>query len=406
MPSITSTGFQTETYNEIFQRFTQKALELFGSDYVFDKSNFDYVMQGIFTFFVQEMQEVALNVYFSQDYTQAQGINLNRIAKGKGIFRQAGSFTYQNIQITTDRAVNLQGLDNLATDINGTGFQVSDNNGNQFILLDSQNISGAGTYTFSFRAKKLGAISTTINSITNLDTIILGVVSCSNSTSQSSIGTEEENDAELRERIRLSYANPSSSSTDSLYSKLLNISGVEAVKVYENQTSEIDANNIPAKSIWCIIEGGSNENIANVIYQGKTTCGTKGNSNEIIISQSGQSIAINFDRPSSLNLYIKFNLKKAISTQTFNLTAIKQYIQSNLSYSISERASLYFPLEKDNTLSMAEIVKEAVQNNGGGGFILGLLISKDNINWSEYLEVNSLSEKFIVNSSNIAITEI
>ena len=166
MPSITSTGFQTETYNEIFQRFTQKALELFGSDYVFDKSNFDYVMQGIFTFFVQEMQEVALNNYLSQDYTQAQGVSLNRIAKGKGIFRQAGSFTYQNIQITTDRAVNLQGLDNSATDINGTGFQVSDNNGNQFILLDSQNISGAGTYTFSFRAKKLGAISTTINSIT------------------------------------------------------------------------------------------------------------------------------------------------------------------------------------------------------------------------------------------------
>ena len=394
---ITSQGFQTMTFEEIFAELQQKNFNIFGDDLIYDESSYDYQKDSIDAYKKVEEQDLAQNIYASYDYQQAQGVSLNRCAKQSGLFRKAGSFTLVNIKITTDRAVNLAGLDSNIDNINGTGFQVSDGNGNQFILVDSQNIATAGQYTFSFRAKNLGAIAVAINSVINLDTIILGVVSCNNETAQSILGSDEETDASLRERIRLSFANQSSSDIDSLRSKILNISGVQEAVIYENVTNTTDSNSIPPKSIWCIIEGGSNTNIIDIIYQNRANCDTKGSIEVIKTTKSGQYLPIRFDRPTSLNLYLKFDLKKTNLLQTFNLTAIKQSIVNNTFFEINKYAE---------TSNLTGIIKNAIDSNGGGGVVINVLISKDNTNWSEYLDVNLISDRFILSASNIAITEI
>ena len=173
-------------------------------------------------------------IYNQFDPDNAIGIQQDFLYAINNIQRIGATYTYQPIQITTDRALNLDGLDDQANVLDGVGYTVSDNAGNQFVLLDSQTIPSAGTYIYTFRAKALGSTTPQINTITTPVDIVLGVVSINNPSSPTSIGQNGETDSSFRIRRSKPVALGTTGYLNGLEGALENITGVVDASLFEN----------------------------------------------------------------------------------------------------------------------------------------------------------------------------
>lgn len=393
-------GLSIASKAELDQAAQTQLTAIYGVDTIFDSNSSDGQYFGITTQATEDYLEVLLDVYNMFDPDNCIGTQQDNLYWINGIKRKGATFSYVNITITTDRSLTLQGLDAQANNIDGVGYTVADNIGNQWILLDTQSPSGAGTYTYSFRAKTLGAITSAPNTITVPVTVVIGVTSINNATGVSSLGEDGETDTQFNLRRNASFANKSYNSLDGLYSDLINLNGVVSAAVYENDSNIVDADGIPAHGFWVIVEGGSDADIANTIYVNAIKAiPSKGDETYDIVTIQGQVYTAKFDRPSSSNLYVKFNLKPLRVGQNFDLTAIKNYIVANKTYMIGEYAE---------TGSLTDVAMAAITNTAGPntGTALSLLISDDDSTWVSYLNAADKKSKWILSNANIEITEI
>jgi hypothetical protein len=393
-------GLSIATKAELDATAQEGLVDIYGEGTNFGSNTADGQYFGITTQTAVDYLEVLLDIYNMLDPDNTIGTQQDNLYWINGIKRKAGNFSFQTIQITTDRALTLNGLDANANDVDGIGYTIADNIGNEWVLLDTQNPASAGTYSYSFRSRNLGAISSSPNTITNPVDIILGVVSINNPTGVSSLGNEGETDTAFSIRRSRSFAKRSTNSLDGLFANLASLTGVATVAVYENDKDVVDSDGIPAQGFWVVIDGGSNEDIGNTIYQNVVKgLPSKGDEVVEITTIQNQIYTARFDRTDSNPLYIKFDLKPLKSGITFNLTAIKEYMVANKVYNINEDA---------DTGSLTDLARNAIINVNGAGSAtaLSLLISDDDSTWVSFLESSSKKDKWILDVDNITITEI
>lgn len=399
MPNIIdANGLQTSTLPEEILALDGAARQIYGQDIVTESNSEDGQWINILAQNTVDLLSLltAINNGFDPDF--AEGVTLDQRCAINNIYRQGATYTFQDVRITVDRALNLQGLDAAANDLDGTGFTVGDNAGNQFILLDSQEILGAGTYTFSFRAKALGAVITAPNTITNPITVVLGVTGINNLTGATSIGQNGETDYQLRERRKQSVALGSTGYLNGLQGAILNLDGVVDCKVYENYTNITDADGIPAHSIYVVVGGGADDEIANQIYSRKCSgCGMKGTETYDIATPSGQTFEAKFERTSAENLYLQFSIQPLLPDQTFNEAAIKNYLISNITFKINQAAIAE---------TIAEVARAAINSvaGEGSGAVINMEVSDDGIAWLYYLLTSNIKNTFSLSADNIDIT--
>lgn len=394
---INETGLQTKTLNEIILDLETGFKEIYGVDINIDQNSPDGQLINIFAQSGIDIRELLTGVYNSYNPDRAVGIQLDERVLINNIDRKGGSYTIQPIVIVVDRTLDLKGLDanfNLAT---GDGYTIQDNSGNEFILIDSSTLT-SGTHTKNFRAKNIGLVETTVATITTPVTIVLGVVSVNNASGALEVGTDQETDAQLRVRRTYSTSLNASAYLNGLLGTALNIDGVSDARLFENFTSSIDADGIPAHGFWLIVEGGANTDIADAIYKKKSYgSNMKGDVSIEIITASGQSFFAKFDRPIPKDLYIEFSIQPLTSGQTFDLTALKNYIVSNLSYGIGEAAE---------SSKITCVIKDGIAETGGLGVPVLVEISDDDVTYLEYLETDTKNEQWTIDATRITITVI
>ena len=387
-------GLQTATAPELRQDLETAFKAIYGNDVLLDSSTPDGQWINILVQKGVDVRGILMQLYNSFNVDNTQGALLDQRCAINNVFRKAGTFTTVTINVTTDRQVTLEGVDDNYNSPDATGFTIQDNEGNRFILVNTTTLS-EGTSAVLFRAEKLGETIVLPNTITTPVTIVLGVISVNNPTVANEIGVNEETDAELKIRRRQSVAISSFGYLDGLQAALLQLDGMNDAKVYENYTDSTDANGTPAHSIWVVVDGGSAAEIANTIYARKCP-GTnmRGNITYTITTPAQTQFLSKWDNATSTPLYIKFNIQPATSGITFNQTAIKEYIETNLSYQIGEGAE---------TATITEIAQKAIESTGGQGYALNVLISDDETTWVEYL-APVIATRYSV--SNITITEL
>ena len=396
MSTLDATGLTIDTIQEIITQLEDGYKLIYGNDIIIDSNTPDGQLINLYAQSVRDLLEVIQQINSGFDIEQAIGVVLDQRVSLLGIQRQGATFTQQQVQITVNNAVTLEGLDADANNPDGTGYTVADDTGKEFILLDTFNAPSEGVYNLTFRAKDLGSITTIPNTITNPVTIILEVTDINNSTGALEIGLDGELDATLRLRATQSTANRAKGFIDSLTGNLLNIDGVTDARVFENYTDVIDVDGIPAHGIWAIVEGGANTDIADTIYFTKNAgCDMKGAIAIDITTVNGSIFTILFDRPASKELYIRFDIQKLNPTQGFDEDGIKQYITDNLSFTIGESA---------NTAAITCIAQDGINTTGGGGVPLNVEISNDGINYVDFLNTDTKDEKWIVDNARIDIT--
>lgn len=205
------------------------------------------------------------------DPDTAQGRFLDALASLYGIRRKISEPTIVTVTLTG---------------LNGTtvpyGVLAQDSNGNQYRhnVAAGVTIGASGVATTTFASVEHGAIEVAAHSLNRIVTVVAGWDSIDNPNA-GALGRDTETDAELRQRMRNSYAINGTGYTAALWANLANLDGVIDVAVLENKTNQSKTEyglTIGAHSIAVCIVGGEDAAIAEVIYRRKDCgCGTTGN---------------------------------------------------------------------------------------------------------------------------------
>jgi uncharacterized phage protein gp47/JayE len=375
---VDATGIHTQTREEITSQITTGMQGIYGSDINVAANSPDGQLINIFAQAKLDMLETITQVYnsFSPDY--ATGAVLDQRVAINGLVRLAATYTRVPVVVNADRVVSLAGLDTSTSP-----FTVTDISGNKYYLetttsttitstasvwaigttyaadavvlhsdvyyksLVGSNIGNTPSssptqwldLSMTFRAAADGAVLTTTNTITVISTTTLGVLSVSNPSANIQDGVDEETDAALRIRRRASVSVQSEGFLAGLTGALTSLDGVTGAVVFENNTNVTDSNGIPGHSLWAIVDGGTDADIANAIYVKRNAgCGIYGSEYVDVEQVNGTLLRVYFDRPETNKLYVKMVLASIDPNHTPDTTYIAAQILAQVSYGIQESA--------------------------------------------------------------------
>lgn len=390
--NLDSAGLVLSTLPEIIENLEAGFRTIYGDDINLDPDTPDGQLINLLAQTCIDLREVLANIYASFDPDQAQGRVLDQRVAINGLERNGGTFTVVPVSITADRNVTLLGMDSESESLNIPAgvFTIKDTAGTQFVLLDSITIA-AGVHSLLFRAAQIGAVMVDTGTITTAVTAMAGITAINNTSGVLTQGVDEESDAALKIRRRRSVAGPSTSYLDSMESAVLALSGVTACIIEENNTGVIDANGTDPHTVWAIVEGGDDEEIAQALYRKKSAgAGWRGAETVTVTRPNGRTIEVSFDRPGEEDLYIRFNIV-VIGGGVIDTANLKSMIVENVTFQIGEDAS---------TDKIVSYLKGINQNYR----ITGAQVSTDDASWFEVVTLSEISNKFILDVARIDIT--
>lgn len=157
-------------------------------------------------------------------------------------------------------------------------------------------------------AVEAGIIEQPANTIDTILTPMLGWDSVINPVAATP-GEDRETDEELRLRFRNGKFDRATNTYDAIYSALVNLDNVTEVTIYENDTSVVDGNGVPAHSFLPIISGGLSQDIGNAIWENKPTgILSYGNTSVNVTDIQGGTHTVSFSRPNPVVIYISMDI--------------------------------------------------------------------------------------------------
>lgn len=387
--NIDRNGIQIDTFEEIFESISTQFKDIYGQDINISQESPDGQMIGILTNTVYDLQTMIVRIYNSFDPDFAQGQELNKILKLISETRNPPTKSTVDIEITTNTVVTLP-----------AGFTVKDDNDNEWVTTKEEQLT-VGVNTVTFEASLFGSISAIENSITTPVDAYTEIDSFTNPASAVT-GRDEESDTSLRVRRNKLLTVNAKSTIGGISAKLVALENVTDARIYENYTDTYDSDKqLDAHSIWCVVDGGDIDEIAEVIAKDKTIgTGLKGSTTgtwlEEFVKSDGTvryfTHEINFDRPNEIDLYISFSYKKRNALDTID----EDYIKNQL-------ALLTFDIDAD--LNATELYAEIY---GISSLIIAfdLLVSTDGVNWVDDILELDYGEKLTLSTDNITLTEV
>lgn len=213
----------------------------------------------------------------------------------------------------------------------------------RFISIEEVTIPTNGTITVKFQSQENGSIPCTAGSLINIaDGGVLGWETITN-LEAGVLGLTTQSDVEARVDRRLTLAKGAKAIPFSITSGLYALDDVKSLSFRENftnSTAVIDGVTMLPHSIYVCVDGGTNTDIANTLYDYKTLGCDYNNgasldpqSVTIITPDSGQSYTAKFDRPDEIIVKIQITVKVQASAtnQSTNIkNAILGYVNSNI----------------------------------------------------------------------------
>lgn len=322
-PYVDSKGLHIPTYNDILETLVASMKQIYGDDIYLDNSSPDYQLVSVFALKISDTLQAMVYAYNARSPETAIGTSLDSVVKLNGIKRKAASHSTCEVKIAGTPFTQILG--GAVRDRAGLIWDLPSN-----VIIDS----GGVTYTVA-TCREPGAISALAGDITEINTPTYGWVSVENEVA-AVLGNEEETDAQLRERQTISTANPSQTMLAGTKGAIAALKNVSRYAVYENDTNtaEVTSDNphgLPAHSVTCVVEGGTNEDVAEAIFLHKGIgCYTHG---DVVVEYTDQNDYINrirFFRPDYKDIFVKVVIKKYtgyISTMTSKVReAVYEYL--------------------------------------------------------------------------------
>lgn len=404
---VTSNGLSLKSYNELLTEFQTAMNNIYAKDgnlINFDSSTPDGQLTNIVAQMGTDIRNFATSIYNSFNPDNCQGVVQDSRYAINYLTRKSGSFTVQEIDVTFDRTVTLTGLDGEASNPQAVGgFIISDgSNEGVWYLINSYTVQPNVGETYpvtrrlSFRSKNYGLYQPAIGTINTMVTVVPGVVSVTNSIAPTSLGEEQETDAEFKIRRSRSTVRRGQNNIDALYAEIMNMDAVKDCITWVNNNSSTDATGTPANTVWVIVDGSPNTGeIGEAIYQYSCGLQTRGAETENVYSIAGQLFVTHYDKAVGVPLYIRFDYEGGEEVDQNFLDALAEQTAKNLTYVLNETAE---------TSKITTAAAEAINSMYGQGYALNVEISADGTTWLDYIECGSMKNKWVVDASRITIT--
>jgi uncharacterized phage protein gp47/JayE len=230
-------------------------------------------------------------------------------------------------------------------------------------------------------AVESGIIEQPANTIDTILTPMLGWDSVNNPVAATP-GEDRETDEELRLRFRNGKFDRATNTLDAIYSALINLDNVSEVTIYENDTSVVDGNGVPAHSFLPIVSGGLSTDIANAIWDNKPIgILSYGNTTVSISDVQGFPHDISFSRPDPVVIYISMNITTDVNFPPNGNDAIKsaliEYFTANFGTGDDVIYSrLYTPI---NSIPGHEVVSLTIGTSPAPVGVTNVIIAFDEI---------------------------
>lgn len=389
---LTALGLTISTLQELVDELTAEMQAIYGADINVDPNSPDGQMINIFAQAAEDILEVLLDSYNTFSVQGAYGTTLDQRVALNGIARRQGTYTLTDVSVTTNQALTLTGQDALISDPTATVFTVQDDNGNQFQLIDTYVFASADTQSLAFKAVDIGAVETTPNTITNQSTTVLGVTAVNNPTPATSVGVNEETDAQLKIRQAASFSLASTGPADAVEAALQATADILDAYVLENFTNA-EVNTIPAHSIWAIVLGGTDADIAQAIYSKKGIgCGLKGSQSYTIARPNGNGYVAKWDTAVAQPLYIEFSIQGRVAGTAFDADFLADALAEALNpYKLGQNPTIGDVISAMITISPT-------------GYLTNVGVSTDGLTYFEVVTPTTAINYFTVDAANIDIS--
>jgi uncharacterized phage protein gp47/JayE len=389
LPKFTPDGIQVQTFQEIYDELAAGYRAIYGEDINLDADSPDGQRVAIEAQLVLDAQSFGALEYNQRDPDFALGQSLNSIIKLAGISRRLATRSQVDVVVTTDRPLTLP-----------PDYAVEDNLGQAWTTLNAIAVP-AGVTTVTLFAENFGAVEADPATVVNPVTVVIGVLSVTNTLS-AVVGIDEETDQELRVRRNRSLETPQSSSTGRMFTALASLTNVTDVAVYENDTDVTDADGIPAHSLWVVVEGGAVADIVESMTKNKTggkgiVGAVTGTFNESVLRPDGATFVIvhdmTFDRPVLVPVLVRLTATRKDAADPVDEALIAQEIAKRV-FVIGENL-------------LANDLYRLVFNAGDNFIPTVLEVSIDaGVSWTDGRVLSAPNEKFTLDAADVTVTEI
>ncbi len=196
----------------------------------------------------------------------------------------------------------------------------------RWIIVNDFTIGAGGTISITAMAESIGPTQAAANSITSIVTPLSGITSVNNPAG-AVIGRALETPTQLRTRRRNSTLAPSAGPAESVFSNLLNVTGVTFARVYINNRLTTDARGIAAKSQLSVVVGGDDNDIARTLMA-RSGAGVEfvGTSLVVLADLQGETYDVRWTRPTLIPIFVTVNISTNDRFPTNGAALIQQAI--------------------------------------------------------------------------------
>lgn len=378
-------GIVTQDLNSIIAELKNDFKGIYGENINLESNTSDGQWLNILAQQKIDALDFQVQLYNNLDVDSVVGLPQQVLYKLNGLTIKDFTYSFVYVNVTVSQNVSLTGLDGDIANTDGTGYTVTDMNGNNWILAESISLVTSETpYLLLFRAQELGQISALANTITNMSTIVAGVTEVNNPANNFITGQTGETAAEFRTRRNRSLQAPSQGFKESIEGQLLALNDVSDAKVYDNKD---DAN---IDGVQVIVQGGTSNEIGNIIYNNLPPGINTQGAYEATITVNNRNKVLNYDKPNPIPILVKGTIESLTgNVNDVDINYVKQTLASK-QFNIGEIAE-----SANITTQLKNILGET-----GSPYDVELSLGATSGEWGELTIIgDSLYNKIIYNDN-------
>lgn len=260
--------------------------------------------------------------------------NMLNPLKATGIFQDALAeiyFLQRKPAIASSAVIKCTGLPGTVIPVSAQIMSTADDTVWQ--NTEAQTIGSDGTCECVFECQSAGLISAAAGTLSRINTMVAGWDTAVNPRA-ATVGQNAETQGAFEARRYASVGLNSRGTIAAVYARVANCSNVVSCIVRENKTNmpiEIDGYYLKAHSVFVSVVGGSDEDIAEAIYNSCSAgCDYNGNTTVAVTdSATGAGEKVTFYRPDEYDVYVKVTLAGKDSLPDEYQKTVKKAVYDN-----------------------------------------------------------------------------
>lgn len=317
-------GIVTQDLNSIIAELESDFKGIYGENINLESNTSDGQWLNILAQQKIDALDFQVQLYNNLDVDSVVGLPQQVLYKLNGLTIKDYTYSWVYVNLTISQNVTISGLDGDIANTDGTGYTVTDINGNNWILAESISLVASETpYLLLFRAQELGQITALANTITNMSTIVPGVTEVNNPANNFITGRTGETAAEFRTRRNRSLQAPSQGFKESIEGQLLALNDVSDAKVYDNK------DDVNIDGVQVIVQGGTSNEIGNIIYNNLPPGINTQGAYEATITVNNRNKVLNYDKPNPIPILVKGTIESLTGYENdVDINYVKQTLAS------------------------------------------------------------------------------